>query len=276
MKFIPRQIKENVNISQTFPLKEFFVLLGGISGILFALYLILGFALDIIIDRMPLGFEQRLGGFFSKKFSFLETSSEVELAAQKLVDDLASYLAKASYQFRVHIIEEEKINAVALPGGHILVYSGLLEEIETENELAMVLAHELGHFANRDHLRGMGRGLVAAAFSSFIFGFDSAVNNFMMKMLLTTDRRFSRQQEAAADSFAVDLLYKKYGHVAGAIEFFGHLDEYAKSIPGFLKYFLTHPLHTKRIELLRKRIASMGYETKESIPLDPVYKKGEE
>ena len=46
------------------------------------------------------------------------------------------------------------MNAVALPGGNIVVFAGLLKEIKSENELAMILGHELGHFAHRDHLRG--------------------------------------------------------------------------------------------------------------------------
>ena len=61
--------------------------------------------------------------------------------------------------FHVYVTEVDDINAIALPGSNIIVFSGLLQNIQSENELVMVLGHELGHYAHKDHLRGLGRGL---------------------------------------------------------------------------------------------------------------------
>lgn len=272
MKFTPHQLKENVNISKTHPLKEFFVLLGGIFGILFIIYLTLGFTLDILVERIPTGFEEKLANFFSERFLWGKSPSEAEKKAQKIVDELSNYIPQKSFTFRVHIAKDPQVNAVALPAGHIVIYTGLLKKIESENELTMVLAHELGHYIHRDHLRGLGRGLVLMLISSFIFGIDSKATEFFIRMLLTADLRFSRRQEMAADKFALELLNKKYSHVAGAVDLFEHLCKKKGDIPAFFKLLLTHPSYSDRINFIKEQIDTHKYEIREKIPLNPVFR----
>lgn len=271
MKFTPRQLEENVNISKTHPLKEFFVLLGGIFGILFIIYLVLGFTLDILVGRIPTEFEEKLANVFSRRFLWDKPFSEAEREAQKIVDELSNYIPQKSFVFRVHIAKDPQVNAIALPAGHIVIYTGLLKEIESENELTMVLAHELGHYIHRDHLRGLGRGLVLMLISSFIFGIDSEITEFFIRIFLTADLRFSRRQEMAADKFALELLNKKYSHVGGAVDLFEHLYKKKKDTPGFFKFFSTHPLYSDRINLIKEQIDIHKYEIKEKIPLNPVF-----
>jgi Zn-dependent protease with chaperone function len=87
-------------------------------------------------------------------------------------------------QYKIHIIPDPRINAMALPGGNIVVFSALIKETGSENELAFVLAHELGHFANRDHLRGLGRRLLLLTASAAL----------ILKIALRTWRRRSRRK----------------------------------------------------------------------------------
>ena len=81
---------------------------------------------------------------------------------------------------------------MALPGGQIMVFSGLLKKVNLENELAMVLGHELGHYAHRDHLRGMGRGLGVTLGLAMLFGQDSAVAGIASDLFLGMEMRYSR------------------------------------------------------------------------------------
>ncbi|MBL7085033.1 MAG: M48 family metallopeptidase [Candidatus Omnitrophica bacterium] len=272
MKFTPRTFKENVNISPGSPLRDLFVLLGGILGALLLIYIILGFALDILVERMPAKFEKRIADFFSRTYGLETPSSPAGIKTQELLDDLVQYLPEEDSGFTVYLHESSDVNAVALPGRHIIVFSGLLEEIESENELSMILAHELGHFANRDHLRGLGRGLVLMFISAVLFGADSSFANFSQRALLAADLKFSRQQETAADLFAIELLYKKYGHVGGACDFFQRAS--AKSdLPRFGKFLSTHPYPLDRINILQRRIKRNGYPIKAKIPLGLVFKE---
>lgn len=272
MKFTPRLPRENVNISKVSPLRELFVLLSAVLGGVLIIYFVLGVALDIIVSRMPDQADKILGTFFSAHYNFEREPSPAEKETQKLLDDLVQYLPPRSLEFTVRIADNTQVNAMALPGGHILVFSGLISEIQSENELAMVLAHELGHFVHRDHLRGLGRRVVLVLLSVAFFGVDSPITELAQRTLATAELRFSRAQEEAADNFALHLLNKKYGHVAGATDFFDRLKDKQRR-PRFLAYFSTHPHHRDRVVLLEAEIRKSGYIVKEKIPLLSVYKE---
>ena len=273
MKFTPRVLQKNVNISQDSPLKELVFLLAAVVGGLIVIYIVLGFALDILVENMPPELEEKTEDFFSNKYKWEESSPAAEKKIQELLDDLVKYLPEQDLHYTVHVYDSPDVNAVALPGRNILVFSGLLKEIGSENELSMILAHELGHFAHRDHLKGLGRGLVLVFISSVLFGTDSAVADFTQKTLVTTDLNFSRQQEIAADVFALELLSRKYGHVGGACDFFTRIKGKQK-LPRFGKFFVTHPFPVDRINLLKKEIKRSGYLTKDTIALDSSYWEG--
>jgi len=68
-----------------------------------------------------------------------------------------------------------------------------------------VLAHELGHFANRDHLKGLGRGLILWIISAGILGQDNAITDLAGRSLIGVQMKFSQAQETKADLFALEL-----------------------------------------------------------------------
>lgn len=268
MQYQPKELKGNVNVSPRSPIKEFFLLLGGILGIILAIYVILGFAVEIVVDKLPLKVEERLGNVFSKAFSD-QKNAEAEKKLQEILNNLGYP------QYNIHVITEDKtVNAFAYPGGNIVVFSGLLKKVNSENELAFVLAHELGHFVNRDHLKGLGRSLVLFTLSAFIFG-DSNVTNFLQGSLVNTEMKFSQAQETAADLFALDLLNKKYGHAAGALDFFDVLLKEEKC-PRFLYFFATHRHPLNRKKIIAQQIKIKGCEIKNTLPLKMEVRNGAE
>ncbi len=267
MKYTPVERQENANISQTHPLKELFLLLGGVLGLLIMIYIVLGVAVDLIVPHLPAGFERGLGQLYAGAFEG-QANREAESYLQGVLDHLieqSSQLDKGPYN--IHIVPSNQANALALPGGHIVILSALLAEMESENELAFILAHELGHFANRDHLKGLGRGLVLTAISSMLFGVDNTLTNFLMKSLMTVDMRFSQQQETKADVFALNLVNKHYGHVSGATDFFETLSR--NDSRGRLTYFFaTHPYPLDRVARMQEEIQRREYASGEKLPLD--------
>jgi len=265
MKYIPKAITENVNVTKVNHLQEFFVLIGGILGSFIIIYLVLGLTLDKVIEKMPAKLERTFSNLFSQAYGFKKTLPIQEQAAQNLLDQLVERISpKDPSGYAVHIVKEPVVNAVALPGGNIVLFSGLMEQVKSENELSMVLAHELGHFAHRDHLRGLGRGAVLVLLSSMFLGMDNSLTNFLMNILVTADLKHSREQEMMADQFALDLVQERYGHVGGAIDFFERLREKEK-LPHFLAFFATHPHQDDRVHLLNQRIKNKGYTVGEII-----------
>lgn len=268
MNYTPREITENVNVSKTSPLREFFVLSFGIIGTLIAIYIVLGLAVNLVVPHVSPQLEDRLSIPFTSQYDGEDKASPVGVRLQQVLDALVSHGDFSDREYRVHLVPSPMVNAMALPGGNIVVFSGLVNRVQSENELAMVLGHELGHFKNRDHLRGLGRGLVLMFLSSATLGVDSSVSKVLQSMLVDTEMKFSQKQELQADLWGLDLLRKTYGHAGGATDFFTGLGQEEKH--GRAAYFFaTHPYPERRVRALESVIRENHYAVRETIPLDP-------
>jgi predicted Zn-dependent protease len=272
MKFTPREIKSNVNISSTSPIKDFFELVIKILGLILAVYILLGFAVDYLAPHISINTEQRLGKLFSVRFERKERTPD-ELQLQQILDELIKKSqGLPPFTYKVYLEESKDVNALALPGGNIVVFSALLKEVESKNELAMVLAHELGHFYRRDHLRGLGRSLVFLLISSTLFGSDSSVSKVVTNAVTNVEMRFSQTQEKAADLYALDLLNETYGNVVGATDFFEKMSRKEK-LWSILYIFASHPYPVSRITSIKEHIKLKGYVIGQKMPLAIEIKK---
>ena len=154
-------------------------------------------------------------------------------------------------------IDNKIINALALPGGQIIVFSGLLEAVKSENELAFVLAHEISHYANRDHLRGIGRSLIFMSIGTTLFHSSNFIRDRLGSWLQISELAFSRKQESAADAYALNLLNCQQGNAKGAISFLeitSKMDQ--QSFGGH--YFSSHPDNKERISALTELAQERG------------------
>jgi len=265
MKFTPRLLTENVNVSRTHPLAELAWMLGGLALVLAVLYLLIGAAVEAVVDRLPPRAEHWLGRQALKNFA-VAGNPALDHRLQALLDHLPPDSPLGGGEFRVWVAETEEINAVALPGECIVVFRGLLEAVASENELDMVLAHELGHYAGRDHLKGLGRGLVATVLAMTLFGSDSSAADLVAKITLSFDARYSQRQEAAADAWGLDLLVARHGHAGGAVDFFARMAE-REDAPRLAYLRASHPHPGDRIRNLERRIAERGYRLEQVVPL---------
>ena len=145
MKFTARQPGTNVNVSRTHPLKELAVLAGGLLAIVAGIYLLLGLAVDWMVPRLSMDLEKKLAGAFIGRLAETDEVADASRDLQAMVDRLQERCAPLPYTIQVHVQQADAVNAAALPGGHMVVFTGLLAEMRSENELAFVLAHELGH-----------------------------------------------------------------------------------------------------------------------------------
>ncbi len=266
MKFTPRHPGINVNVSKTHPLKEFAILAGGLLAFIVGIYMALGLAVDLIVPRLSMDLEQKIANAFVGKLVQTDEVTAATKSVQAMVDQLQEHCAPLPYHITIHVQQADTINAAALPGGHIVVFTGLLEKMTSENELAFVLAHELGHYAHRDHLRGLGRALVVMTASTLLLGADNSFNSMIGQGMMLTELSFSRHQETQADEFALGTLACRYGHVAGATNFFDKIP--VEADPGrFGHYFAAHPENLRRINHLRQLTHEQGYKVGNLLPL---------
>lgn len=162
---------------------------------------------------------------------------------------VAGVNAETKLPLRVSIICDENPNAFALPGGVIYLTSGLFKTLKSENGAAFVLGHEIGHFIHRDHIRGLGRQIVFAVGAS-LFGFGDITSLKAIDSFIA--RGFDRDQESDADTFALDLVRKLYGHTWGAQEFFEEMSKEETAVTRTLSRFAsTHPLSSARLDRVR-------------------------
>jgi predicted Zn-dependent protease len=239
-----------------------------VVAIIALIYLLLAVGTDLAVDHIPVKAETWLGDRGLSEFP-AEPDTKLQTRLDRLLTELPADSELRQYNFRTYLSSNEAVNAIALPGGNIVVFAGLLKEVKSENELAMILGHELGHFAHRDHLRGLGRGLGLSIVSALLFGENSAISNLLSRTLLTFQSNYSRQQEEAADAYGLQLLASRYGHVGGADDFFVRGAETAGSKYAYL--FASHPHPSDRIEHLQQLIVANNYLAKQTEPLADVF-----
>ena len=163
------------------------------------------------------------------------------------LDDLTRRLAPAAspYRFVVRVVNLEMVNAFALPGGQIVIAEGLLRSAESPDEVAGVLAHEMGHVLHRHSTAAMIEALgLAFLFGAMLGDFGTGVIGAGAETLVGL--RFRREAEAEADGRALALL----GHAGlssrGLVDFFGRMQRKAGDGSAALRLLSTHPPNESR------------------------------
>jgi predicted Zn-dependent protease len=244
--------------------RQLLVLLGIFLGLILVGIWLLNWLLNHIIGLIPPSVEQRLGAPIVAAYERQAQPSPAQDTLNQLLDRLEAELPDGR-DYRALLVPEPTVNALALPGDAIIIYGGLIEQAESENELMMVLGHELGHFAHRDHLRRIGRVLLVRMVVATVLGDVGALQSIASSAITAVSQsRFSQSQEREADEFGLTLLNATYGHVAGATDFFERLSQQRKADFAFLS---THPAPKQRITALKRLIETRDYPIKERKPL---------
>jgi predicted Zn-dependent protease len=165
----------------------------------------------------------------------------------------------ARVPFTIKVVDDDSINAFALPGGFFYVNSGLILAADEEAELAGVMAHEIAHVAARHGTRQMTRGQLANfATIPLIFvggGLGYALQSAAGLALPLTFMTFSRNFEAEADYLGVQYMYKTGYDPQAFLAFFEKVQAQEKEKPGRLaKAFATHPQTPDRITKTQEEI----------------------
>ncbi|MCK7469774.1 MAG: M48 family metalloprotease [Desulfomicrobium escambiense] len=263
MKYTPRLPVSEVNATPRSALKEFVLLAGALTGIVVGVYLVLGLAVDLIVPRLSVDFEADSPARSSPPLESKPGRTEHERWVQTLTDRLPDQ------QLRRPALPPEDSRAgksgrqrpCPLPGGHVVVFSGLLNTVTSENELAFILAHEMGHFQHRDHLRGAGR---APTCWWPISG-----------RAVRAEQRHQRSARLPPQHHGAELFPRpgdggrrvRAGCAAVRLRPRGRGDRLFRKIPTsqdpgrFGHYFASHPENQRRISHLEALIGQKGYET---------------
>ncbi|MDQ3191215.1 MAG: M48 family metallopeptidase [Bacteroidota bacterium] len=175
--------------------------------------------------------------------------SAMNVISKKLIKQLGT----TDYDYKIIVIENEMINAFTLPGGNIFVYSGLIKFSEHPEELASVLAHEIGHVEKRHVISKLIKELGLTLMLSVLTGGDNVLTREVGRTALASV--FDRKQEEEADKFALDLLEKAKINPKVMATFFRRLNEKLGNYNENLEILMSHPHNNSRIK------SALEYET---------------
>lgn len=170
------------------------------------------------------------------------------------LERLATRLAGAApYEttFKIYVSDQEVLNAFAAPGGHLVIFKPIIAQADSPEEVAGVLAHEMGHVVE-DH---PAEGLVEAV-GYGLFGFitpGEGETKEVAKALLTNHH--SRSDELDADRVGVELLNAAGIDSRGLIAFFERMKQQGNDVPGAVQFLSTHPSGDTRRAKLEKFIS---------------------
>jgi len=223
-----------------------------------------------VAPRVPVSWEERLGESVVEYLAPPEKQC-TDPARVRVIEDIVATLTaplpSAPYTFRVTVVDDSRVNALAAPGGYVVIFRGLLERTRSAEELAGVLAHELQHILKRHTTRALlqhaSTGVLIAALTgdatgAMAYGLESARALGAL--------RYSRENEEEADVEGLRMLLTAGVDPAGMIAFFDVLRKEGGEAPGLLKYLSTHPSTAERIETLKALAAQPPRATVKLLP----------
>lgn len=224
------------------------------------------------VEAMPVSVDRQIGEYSFESMDLggteIHEASVVE-PLQAMIDRLAPHAAIEGLEFEVHVVESEMVNAFALPGGVIVVYTGLITQSEHPEQVAGVLAHEMAHATKRHGLQRVSQSLGLAAAASLLLGdVDGIVVLGAELFQLATINSYSRDQETEADTEGVRMLHAAAIDPLGLAQFFEVMKEHGAELPGGLAWISTHPEHDARIMNVRSQMAALGPQEYRPLEMD--------
>ncbi|HEY7203598.1 MAG TPA: M48 family metallopeptidase [Methylomirabilota bacterium] len=214
----------------------------------------------LVAPRVPVAWEESVGraaiGHLAPPGRRCE-DAELARVMDEMVQRLTAPGPPSPYTFRVSVVNRRLVNALAVPGGYVVIFRGLLERTATPEEMAGVLAHELQHVLQRHATRAViqdaSTGLLLMALTGDVTG---PLAYGLQTARTLGDLRYSRRAEEEADTEGMKMMLAARLDPAGMITFFERIQQEEGATPAALSYLSTHPLAADRLQRLKAMAAS--------------------
>ncbi len=217
---------------------------------------------------LPPSQEEKLGDELSK-----EIERDVKLHAdddvQRYISRLGNRIVRAAEKrgdvpegidFEFHVIDDDtQVNAFAIPGGNIYIYSGLLKAAENEAEVAGVLSHEVAHVTQRHVAERLVAQYGLSTLAALALGQNPGMLQQLAAQVLGTGilLKYSRDHETEADTTAIPYLVSAGYNPEGLVTFFERLAAGRGDTPAALMLLQSHPAPASRVALGKALISSL-------------------
>lgn len=179
---------------------------------------------------------------------------------------------QSGYPLKLHVQQSPQINAFALPGGNIFVYTGIIDKMDSPEQLAALLAHEVTHVEKRHSMRSVCRSMASGLFIAAVFGDAGGVSGAIISQADEfRNLSYSRDLETEADLNGLELLRLNNIPEQGMLKLLELLDREGERAPAMMKYLSTHPETGDRIKEVQKNLSGTNPET--SVRLWEIFKE---
>ncbi|WKN45576.1 M48 family metallopeptidase [Tunicatimonas pelagia] len=219
---------------------------------------------------LPNSFDDQIGNMFME--TFLDHNT-VDSAKTKYLRQFASELnLKNEKPLQFFVVESNEVNAFALPNGQIVIFTAILENMQSAGELAALLGHEVSHINHRHSIKMLCRSLAGYLTVSLLL---SDVNGVVTVLAENAQQlhslSYSRQFEQEADEQGLKILMDNNIDPNGMVQLFDQLEEESEyAVP---KIISSHPLTKDRKENMRRIIYETVYEVKPHNKLNSLFEK---
>ena len=207
--------------------------------------------------------EARMGASIAKQLAeskeFTISNDPAILARlDRLGQRLAAVSDRKDLTYHFTLLEWDEVNAFAVPGGYIYASSKLVELAKSDDELASVLAHEIGHVVAKHSVKRLQASLGATALEILVAAAGNRDARTMRGTQAALDQLFlaySRQDELEADALSVRYLKRAGFNAEAALTFMGRMQAYQRKQPlRPFSYGRTHPYFDDRIRMIKQAV----------------------
>ena len=255
-----------------------FLFLVIVGGLVAAYIWLMPIIAEHLALRLPRSVDDQLG---EASFEAMTTSMVFDTARTAALQRFGDALEiSKDHVLRYHLVSDAQVNAFAMPGGHIVVYTGLLDELDTPQALVGLLAHEGTHVQERHSTRSMVRQFASSFFLSLVVGDVGALGEIAAnKGDELRGLGYSRALEQAADDIGMQRMHANGVDPRGMIDLLEELKgahvSHADSVggssaepPAFLS---SHPLTDDRIANATARSNTLGVPSRTRPDLDTLF-----
>ena len=198
----------------------------------------------------------------SKEYKFSQDRAKLD-QVQRIGDKLAQISDRQDYVYHFYLVDKDEMNAFTTPGGNIYFFSGLFDKLKTDDQIASVLAHEIGHCAARHTVKKFQAALGYSLLGNIIFSVLALEDQAQRVASMGTDMlmnvvfsAYSRGDELEADRLGLKYMYLGGYDLNGMIQTFEILDTESKGpdVPLILR---SHPYLSDRIQQAKKEMETV-------------------
>ncbi len=243
----------------------------GVAVLLVASYVwLLPWAAEGVAVLLPRSVDRQLGeAAWGTMMHSLDEDTACSRTLQRFGDALQ---LSPDHPLTFHVVRDEQVNAFALPGGHIVVFTGILERMDRPEELAALLAHEGTHVQERHSTRMLMRQLASYVFLSLIIGDASAIAAVVAEHADNVrNLSYSRGLESDADRHGMARMHARGVDPQGMVDLLKLLQEEAAGMPAAKELLSSHPLTEDRIAEAEDQARHLGPVAAARPPLDTLF-----